>query len=131
MTLREIFEAFWTITEVDVTARDANGRFIHKWIYGPNIHVSMFQRHEVEDGKLTIVDGKINAHGDPARGGTETGWGVKEKLFPADMLDAPIRFMSVGCHHNGEHTLRVDVTMHPMTVMALVPERKEHGDTFD
>ena len=126
MTLREIFEAFWTITEVDVTARDADGRFIHKWIYGPNIHVSMFRRHEVEDGKLTIVDGKINTHGDPARGGTETGWGVKTKLFPADMLDAPIRYMNVACYQGEQHALRVDVEMHQMTVMALVPgEKKE------
>ena len=125
MTLREIFEAFWTITEVDVTARDANGRFIHKWIYGPNIHVSMFKRHEVEDGKLTIVDCKINAHGDPARGGIETGWGVKEKLFPKDMLDAPIRHMSAGCYRDGQHTLRVDLEMHQMTAMALVPGDKK------
>lgn len=125
MTLRELFNVFWTIVEVKITARKDDGEFLHEWIYGDNISESIHMYHQRMDGNLTIVDRKINAHGDPARGGAEIGWGVKEKLFPKDLLDAPITHMGAASSAHGTSKVSVDVTMHPLTVAALVPKEQE------
>ena len=86
MTLRELFEVMWAITELHITARDPGSKYLHRWIYGPDAQQkeTIHQYHERMEGKLTIVDGRINAHGESTRGGSEIGWGVKEKLFPAE-----------------------------------------------
>lgn len=122
MTLRDLFEVFWTITEANITARDADGKFLHKWIFGDKILVSRYMDYDIDQGKLTIVKEKINHHGDPARGGSEMGWGVKTKLFQNDILDAPITHMTTASRGTGAHDLYADVEMQPLTVMALLPK---------
>ena len=128
MTLRELFEVFWSITEVSVTAREPGSmQFIHKWEYSEGItdRETIHQYHDRMDGKLTLVDVKINAHGDPARGGSEIGWGVKEKLFPKEMLDAPITHMNVHSRHSGTSSVSVDIELARLTAMTLIPEGNE------
>lgn len=128
MTLKDLFETFWTITEVRITAREPKtGAFIHEWIYGPAISVSTYMRYDIDDGKLTVVDGKINAHGEPTRGGSEIGWGVKEKLFHKALLDAPVTHLNVFHWHNGEYRISVDVEMQKLEALALVPEEEKNG----
>lgn len=125
ITLREIFKVFWTITRAEITVRQPDLRFVHKWIYGENINESSHMYYDRISGRLSIIDRKINHHGDDGRGGCETGWGVKEKMFPKDILDAPITHMSVINHHSGEHTLYVDIEMHELTAMSLIQEETE------
>lgn len=120
ITLRELFEVFWTITRVEVTARKHDMNYIHRWIYGEDINISSHMLYDCKDGLLSIIDKKINYHGDDGRGGPEMGWGVKEKLFPKELLDARITHMSVVNHHSGEHTLYVDIVMHELTAMSLI-----------
>lgn len=123
ITLRDLFKVFWTITEVDVTAREPDtGKFIHKWIYSEGIteRETIFQYHERMDGKLTLVDVKVNAHGDPARGGAEIGWGVKEKLFPNAMLDAQITHMGVLSTYAGTSSVSVDIELPWLTAVTLI-----------
>lgn len=119
MTLREIFEAFWTITELTITARSPEGMFLHEWIYGPEVYETLKMKHDQAEGKLTICRQKINAHGDPTRGGSEIGWGAKKKLFPEEILDASVMVMSAHSIQSGHH-LSVDIEMQPLTVMTLV-----------
>lgn len=133
MTLRELFEVFWTITEVSVTAREPETQqFIHRWEYGEGItdRESIHQYHDRKAGKLTLVDVKVNAHGDQARGGSEIGWGVKAKHFPTAMLDAPITHMNVSNKHSGTSHVSVDIEMARLTAMTLIPEEKneEHNN---
>lgn len=129
MTLKDLFETFWTITEVRITAREPEtGIFIHEWIYGPAIGVSTYMRYDIADGKLTVVDGKINAHGDQTRGGSEIGWGVKEKLFPKKLIEAPITHMSATNKWHGGHSIAVDVEMSKLEALALVPEENSEDE---
>lgn len=123
MTLRDLFDVFWTITELSVTAREPDGLFIHRWEWGEHAldKETLFQYHERKEGKLTLYNAKINAHGDPTRNGAEIGWGVKEKMFRKEMLDAPIRHMSV-TSRGGTHSLTVDIEMARLTAMTMVPE---------
>lgn len=128
MTLREIAAAMWDITHVTVTARDADGKFLHEWMYGPDITESIHMYHERVAGRLTIVEGKINAHGDADRRGfTEIGWGLKPGVIPKDILDAPVTVLHVTPSYSRETHVRVDVTMHELTVMGLIPREEEDG----
>lgn len=120
LNLKEIFEVFWTITECDITARDSNGYFLHKWKYAPKITETVHMKYDRLDGKLTLCEQKINAHGDQTRGGSEMGWGVKPKIFPDALLSAPITHMTASSLAQGNgHVLYVDVEMQPLTVMTL------------
>lgn len=123
MTLRDLFEVMWSITELHINAYDDN-RLVHKWIYGPEAlqKETIHQYHERMDGMLTIVEEKINAHGDPTRGGAEIGWGVKEKLFPTALIDAPITHLGVMNHHSGENRVDVSIELSGLTAMTLIPQ---------
>lgn len=119
MTLREVFDVYWDITEIHITGRyPPHLEYGHEWIYGPDVHESVHQWHDRKDGKLTIVDTKINAHGDQTRGGSEMGWGVKEKLFPDQILDAKITHFTPSTRSGGD-TLYVDIELDPITVEIL------------
>lgn len=124
MTLRDLFGVLWTITEIEITARDPNTHYLHSWAYGPEV-LTKESRHQYFDrmeGKLTAVEVKINAHGDETRGGSEIGWGVKEKLFPKELIDAPVTHLGVMNHHSGEHKIWADVEMSELTAMTLIPK---------
>lgn len=123
-TLRDLIDVFWRITEINVTARDPDGVFIHQWIYGENINETMHMYYERMDGKLTIVDERINAHGKPSRNGSEIGWGVEPKYFHKDMLDAPITHMDVGTRQNEKKILYIDIELQRITAMSLPMESK-------
>lgn len=128
MTLRDLFEVYWTITEVHLTVRDADGKFLHRWIFAEGItdRETIHMYHDRKAGKLTLMDVKINRHGDPARGGgSEMGWGINEQLFAKAMLDAPIRHMGVMSSLIERTRLDVDVEMQPLTCMTLIPKEEE------
>ena len=70
---------------------------------------------------------KLNAHGDNGRGGPEIGWGVKTELIPDVLLDAPITVLhAVPTFSSKDTEVRVDVTVHPLEVMALLPGGEEN-----
>ena len=130
MTLNDIFAVTWDITELSITARDADGRFLHEWLYAPGEILSMHQRHDIEDGKLTYIDRPINAHGKNTRGGSEMAWGVDKKRIHKELREAPITVMSMYMMSQGRGTsCRVDVTMHSLTAEA-VAGRDRNDDQF-
>ena len=120
ITLDEIFEVVWDITELQITARDADGRFLHEWLYAPGREMSMYQRYDIKDGKLTYIDRKINHHGEATRSGTEMAWGVDKKRIHKELREAPITVMRTHMMSQGRGTsCRVDVTMHSLTAEAV------------
>lgn len=120
ITLQELFKVFWTITEINITARSPDGLFLHEWIHGEDISVSTHMRYREQAGELTIKQEKINHHAEQTRGGAELGWGVNEKLFPKAILNAPIRHMTTyERSRNRGHYLNVDVEMQYMTAEIL------------
>lgn len=126
MTLRDLFEVMWAITEVRITAREPEEhKYIHKWIYGPHVHESTHMYYDRMHGKLSIIDCKINAHGDVVRGGAEMGWGVKANLFPKELIDAPITHLGVINWKSGEYRVEADIEMQELTAMTLIPEEEK------
>lgn len=120
INFKEVFDVTWDITCADITARNENGRFIHEFIFTDQYYrVSSRQWYAIKSGELTIVLGKINAHGDPARGGTETGWGYKERSIPKELMEAPITVMSMRERCGGGTQIRMDVECNEMTVEIL------------
>lgn len=123
ITLRDLTNVMYTITHIDITARGPDGKYLHRWMYGPDIKETRHMYHDRLDGKLTIVDCKLNAHGDSGRGGSEIGWGVKTKLIPGVLLDAPIIVLHVLPTFSSKDTdVRVDVAVHPLEVACLMVE---------
>ena len=122
ITIREVSRVTWDITELTIIGRNPqSSRYLHEWIIGDKLHISMYQWHDIRDGKLTAIEQKINAHGDRTRGGfTEMAWGLKEKTVPPELLDAPITHMCMTSRGswNGVH-LRVDVEINQLTVECL------------
>lgn len=118
MTLRDLFDVSYRITRVDVTVRDHTSKFLKRYLFGSDINVTWYMNHDIVKGKLTVVDRKINHHGDRARGGSEIAWGVKLDVFPAEILNAPITFLDMNSYGQGSH-VSVDVTGYQITVEAI------------
>lgn len=127
MTLRDLFGVMWTITEVEITARAPDLHFLHKWVYGPEAlqKETSHMFYDRLEGKLTIVETKINAHGDPTRNGSETGWGVKEKIFPAALIDAPVTHLGVMGVRAGKYRVYADIELPELTAMTLIPQEEK------
>lgn len=125
VTLREFSKVFWTITRLSVTGRTPDSRFIHKWLWGPDIQPSIHQEYDVKQGELTINHIKINAHcGTDKRGLVEMGWGLKTELFSDLILDAPITHMLV-TPIKGGHEVYIDVKLDQLKAMCLLEQEKE------
>ena len=123
LTLRELFKLTWDISELCITARrPEDHRFIHEWMYGEYLYETTHLYHKRRAGELTFNPVKIQHHGEHTRGGSEIGWGVKEKLFPSELLDAPITHLTMWAMSQGRGTKAyVDIEMQELTAMALVP----------
>ena len=123
MTLKDLVETFWTITELNVTAREPDGTFIHEWLYGEDINETIHMYHERVAGRLSIIKDRINAHGKATRGGSEMGWGLEEKKFPKEMLAAPITHMSASTKWgSGGHRCSIDIEMQLLTALTIIPK---------
>lgn len=116
--LRDLLDAFWTITEISLTARDPDGKFLHEWVFGEDIRLTRHMEYEQDRGRLTFRNVKVNHHGERTRNGPEIGWGVNMKIFPPGVLEAPVRHMSAHSSSMGleGHSLIVDVEMQEYTV---------------
>ena len=115
MTIREISEVTWTITRLDITARDDSTRFLHRWIIGeerPYIKPGSRIFWDEKAGKISIVERKINMHDNrKANGQPEIGWGLDESAIPAELLDAKITTLSMHCADGITYEVRVDVIL--------------------
>lgn len=124
ITLRDLFKVTWDITELDITAREPDTtQYVHRWIFGEDISKPVHIRYEQEAGRLSIIEKKINAHG-----GGEIAWGVKEKLLPADLIDAPITHLRLTrrCQDNGQ-TCAVDIELNRLTAAKYIMKQEDGG----
>ena len=110
-TLKDLSEAMWSITQVDIRVYTEEPKLFHKWMFGPDIYETYSMFHERIEGTLTIVDKKINYYGDSGSRGPETGWGLKTKEIPELLLNAPIRHLGLLWSHSGEYHVSIDVTL--------------------
>lgn len=47
ITLRDLFQVTWDITELDITAREPDTtQYVHRWIYGEDIAKPVHIRYE-------------------------------------------------------------------------------------
>lgn len=135
VTLRDMIDVYWKPTQINVTARDTDLKFLHEWMFGLDINETMYMYHDRKEGKLDIVDVRVNHFGTTKRNGDfEMGWGIIEKNFPDLILDAPIQHFMPG-HQRGPwdgDILYIDVEMSKETVEMLKALMKvrplEEGD---
>ena len=127
ITIRELSETTWDITRLNITVRrPEDGKFIHKWIYGENITETSSMYYDRRDGKLTIKEGRINHHGEAGRGGAEIGWGLKTKMIPNKLLDAPVTRLRMHAMNKWKGTeVFVDVELHELEVMTMLRDGEE------
>ena len=126
--LGDLLDIIWTVTELDVRAYD--NRLQHEWIFGESVKETVHMWHQREQGWLSIIDRKINSHGDVIRknGLWETGWGVNKKNIPQEILDAEVTHMNLFDswypNHEGKK-LYVSVNMNALTAQTLKAELAE------
>ena len=124
--LGDLLDIIWRVTELDVRAYD-NNRLQHEWIFGEQVDETVHQWYSRTKGELSIIDRKINLHGDQIRknGLWETGWGPNKKNIPQEILDAEVTHMllfdSWYPDHDGKK-LSVSVNMDALTVQTLKAE---------
>ncbi len=115
ITLRELFGVTWTITRVELRARnDGDLRLLHQFWIGDRCdrdHLPPGMVSEWTHDRLTLSDRKINEHGEPGRGGPEIGWGLKKKAIPDELLDAEIIHMGMTCRDCITYEVRADILL--------------------
>ncbi len=125
MTLTDIFEVTWDITELYITAREEDLTFIHQWIYAPDPGLSIHQKYDIADGKLTVIEKRINVHGKDTRGGPEMAWGVETKAIHKELITAPVSLLMMLPRSQGRGTCcRVDVIMDRQMAKAVAERDK-------
>lgn len=90
-TLKEILELTWTVTELDVTVREPNGKLIKQYKIGDGCNeenATIHEKHRINQGELELIDRKINYFGDKGRNGD--GWGSKFNEIPKELLDLKV-----------------------------------------
>ena len=127
--LGDLLDIIWSVTELHVNAYD-NYRLQHEWIIGEHVEETTYQWRDRQRGILSIMDRKINRHGDQIRknGLCESGWGVNKKNIPQAILDAEVTHMNLFDSwypdKNGK-MLSVSVNMDALTVQTLKAELAE------
>lgn len=131
MTIRDIAKLTWTITRLDITARDENSCYLHRWIIGEEApfvaHNGLFW--DIAKGKVSDIEKKINVHNNRnVRGQPEMGWGLDYTALPAELLDAEITRLGMRNWKSGdEYEVTVDVVLTSLAVEML----KSHLGQFE
>ena len=114
MTIRELFDVCWTIDKVWVRARAEDLRLLHSFVIGEYKRWELGRNTiwRIESGEVSYIPLKVNAHGDPGKHGPEMGWGLKSKVIPDEILDAPVTEMDLTRYSGQEgKELHVSITL--------------------
>lgn len=115
MTIKDISEVTWTITRMDITARDENTQYLHRWIIGepePYIKPGSQMFWGVQRGEITVVARSINGHNERKKNGQpEMGWGLDESSIPEELLNARITRLGMRCRDGITYEVSVDVEL--------------------
>jgi hypothetical protein len=119
MTIRDLAEVTWTITRLDITARDMAGAYLHRWIIGEK---EPFVGHgkllwDIAAGRASDIAKKINVHNNKkGNGQPEMGWGLDLESIPAELLDAEITRLGMRCRDGIEYEVYVDISLPDLAV---------------
>lgn len=114
ITLRELFDVTWSITRVELTARNAELNLINQFWIGDRCDRDHLPPGMVQDwthDRLTLSGRKINQHGEPGRGGPEIGWGLKKNAIPDELLDAEIVHMGMNTRDGITYAVHADIIL--------------------
>ena len=92
INLRDLLKLNQTVTLLDLYVRQPDGRLIRRSVIGEGYgSLSMYERRDLEDGKLERIDQSINIHFRPdSRGFSELSFGIIWKSIPKDYLEAEV-----------------------------------------
>lgn len=92
VTLRDILELTWTVTQLSLDVREPeNEKLIISYKIGEGCNednATVHQRHMIANGELIMIDKKINYFGDAGRKGD--GWGSNYNNIPAELLSMQV-----------------------------------------
>lgn len=135
ITIRNIADVTWTITRLDITARDEESRYLHRWIIGENAphvgHGKLFW--DIATGKVSDIKKKINVHNNQKKNGQpEIGWGIDDTSIPAELLDAEITKLGMRSRDGIEYEVTVDVLL-PLLMVEILKSQldqfeRDHGE---
>lgn len=135
MTIRDIAKVTWTVTRLDITAREEDNRYLRRWIIGEEApfigHGGLFL--DIAKGEVSDIEKKINVHNNrKANGQPEIGWGLDDTALPAELLNAEITRLGMRCRNGIEYEVDVDLIF-PALVVEMMKEEMgqlecERGD---
>ena len=95
-TLRELLDATWDCTHLSIDLRRPDGQLIRQYEIMDGIDedtCTTHQWHKWKQGKLVMINAKINHHGKRKKNGqTEMGWGTDFDTIPKTLLDAEVQY---------------------------------------
>lgn len=128
MTIQDIAKVTWTITTLDITARDESGQYLHRWIIGEGAapdNQPVRTKWDWRAGRISLFPRKINAHNDEkSNGQPDMGWGLKNEAIPGTLLNAEITRLSMRCSDGITYRVTVDVIISSLEVEMLKAEEK-------
>lgn len=125
MTILDIAEVTWTIVSLDITARDENSNYLHRWLIGEcaSENQPTHVRWECRAGRISMMPRKINAHNDrKPNGQPEMGWRLKAEAVPKELLNAEITHLSMRSANGIAYKVTVDVLLSALEVEMLKTE---------
>lgn len=97
-TLKEILELTWTVTELSLDVREPDTeKLIQHYEIGEKQNeenATAYQLHEIQQGRLTMIDANINYYGRLVGNKVEMGWGSDFKQIPAELLEMEVTHFS-------------------------------------
>lgn len=101
--LKDLLKVLFDVTKIQLLAYD-NYKLQHTFIFGTDIDETIHQYRNRQLGKLSIIDEKINVHGDVKKSGVaEIGFNVKLDAIPDEILNAEVTHILLGsrCSYDG------------------------------
>ena len=94
--LKQLLELNQSTTLLDLYVRQPDGRLIKRSVVGTGYgSLSMYEDHDLNTGKLELIDESINIHGKVNKKGmSEICYGMIWKAIPKDYLDAEVTDVS-------------------------------------
>lgn len=104
MTIREVLNADWTVSSIDVVVRNEDNRFLCRYLIGKDVKPSKYMRFECEtdigdiykdNGLKTVLIDRIIQYRQLAEKpkGKEMCVGVLEKEIPKEIIDLEVASM--------------------------------------
>ena len=95
VTLKQILELNQSVTLIELYVREPDGSLIRRSIIGQPYKLTMYQKDQMQRGKLEYIDKSINVHGRPEKSGfSRMYYGMDWKVIPKSYLDAEVTEIS-------------------------------------